>query len=95
MITNHSQFLEAVKEKQLVRIEFYSTPDQGVVDRECAPLGYGPDPAKGEGLNRYLIWDFASPMGSNRLGLLPRQIVKLSVLSKTFDPAALTATSSS
>ena len=89
MISNHAQFLDAIREKKLIRIVFYSHPDAGTVDRECAPLDYGPELGEKEALNRYWIWDPANTAGSNPLGLLPDQIVSVQVLGKVFDPEKL------
>lgn len=87
MIPNHSHFLDAIGQKRLVRIEFYSHPDGGAVDRECAPLDYGPVPGTTDAPNRYWVWDPAATAGANPLGLLPDQIIALQVLGKDFDPA--------
>jgi hypothetical protein len=89
MISNHSQFLDAIREKNRVRIEFYSSPDAGTVDRECAPLDYGAEPGAKDGMNRYWVWDFASTAGANPLGLLPGQIVGVQILGTTFEPDTL------
>ena len=88
MIPNHSHFLDAIGQKRLVRIEFYSHPDGGPVDRECAPLDYGPMPGATDAPNRYWVWDPAATAGANPLGLLPDQIITLQVLGKDFDPAS-------
>ena len=87
MIPNHADFLEAVRRHKLVRIAFYSLPDNGTVDRECAPLDYAPAPDGGDPANRYWVWDPASTAGPNPLRLLPDQIVSLAMLGKDFDPA--------
>jgi len=86
MISNHAQFIDAIREKKLIRIVFYSIPDAGKVDRECAPLDYGPEPGVVDALNRYWIWDPASTAGANPLGVLSDQIVDLRVLGKDFVP---------
>ena len=86
MIPNHAQFIDAIRDKKLVRIVFYSLPDAGKVDRECVPLDYGPEPGAIDALNHYWIWDEANTAGKNPLGLLPAQIVELRVLGKDFDP---------
>lgn len=88
MITNHEQFLAAIRQHKLVRIAFYSLPDNGVVDRECAPLDYSPSPGAGDTANRYWVWDRIHSAGTNPLGLSPDQIVSLEVLGKDFDPAS-------
>ena len=86
MISNHTQFIEAIHERKLIQIEFYSLADAGTVNRVCVPLDYGPEPGGSEALNRYWIWDDAATAGSNPLGLGPDQIVAVQVLGKTFDP---------
>lgn len=89
MISNHPQFLAAIGEKKRIRIEFYSLPDASTVSRECAPLDYGADPKRNDGVNRYWVWDYATTAGANLLGLVWDQIVSVQVLGSDFDPAAL------
>jgi len=86
MISNHAQFLDAIRDQKMVRIAFYSKPDDGTVDRECAPLDYGSEPGGDAAGNRYWIWDQVGSAGTNPLGLLPGQIVSVNVLGRTFDP---------
>jgi hypothetical protein len=93
MIPNHAQFLDAIRQKKLIRIAFYSRPDSGTVDRECAPLDYGPEPDAANVLNQYWIWDPANTAGANPLGLLSDQIVSVQVLGKDFDPSTFLALS--
>jgi hypothetical protein len=90
MISNHAQFIDAIREKNLIRIVFYSLPDAGTVDRECMPLDYGPQqPGAIDALSRYWIWDPANTAGANPLGLLPGQIVTVQVLGRSFAPKQL------
>jgi hypothetical protein len=85
MISNHPQFIEAVKDKKKVSVRFYSMPDTSVLDRICAPMSYGPGEIH-DGLNRYWLWDYASTTGAHTLGLAPKQIVDLRVLGEIFNP---------
>ena len=87
MIPNHALFLEAIHEKKKVRVRLYSVADNGVVDRVCAPMDYGPGVAQADGLNRYWLWDYASNTGPHTLELLPQEIVDLQMLGEVFDPA--------
>jgi len=87
MIPRHEQFLGAIKEKKKVSVRYYSKADNGVLDRICAPIGYGPASENSDGLNRYWLWDYAASTGSHTLGLIPQQIVELQVLGESFDPA--------
>ena len=86
MLVNHAQFVEAIREKKLVRIVFYSIPDSGKVDRECMPLDYGPEPGTKDALKRYWVWDSMAAAGANPLGLLPDQIVEMRALGLDFSP---------
>ena len=87
MIPNHPQFLAAIQDKKKVWVKFYSKADNGVLERSCAPMDYGPGGGTQDGLNRYWLWDYASDTGSHALSLLPQQIVDLQVLGEVFDPA--------
>jgi hypothetical protein len=86
MIVNHAQFIDAIREKNLVRIVFYSIADAGKVDRECVPLDYGPEPNVKDSVNRYWVWDQSGSTATNPLGLVPGQIVELRVLGLNFSP---------
>ena len=87
MIPNHARFIEAINEKKKVRLRLYSVADNGVMDRVCAPMDYGPGAVNQDGLNRYWLWDIGSNTGSHTLGLVPQQVVDLQVLGEVFDPA--------
>ncbi len=86
MIPNHARVLEAIAERKKLKIKFYSLSDSGVIERICAPLDYGPGASPEDGLNRYWVWDYANPPGSQTLGLNPDQIVDLHALSEEFQP---------
>ncbi len=86
MIPNHPQFIEAIGEMKKVKMGFYSEADSGVIERICAPMDYGPGAGPDDGLNRYWLWDYANPPGSQILGLNPQQIVSLQVLGEVFQP---------
>ena len=90
MIPNHPRFLEAIQAKNKVAVRFYSRADSGVVDRICAPMAYGLGDGNQDGLNRYWLWDYASPTAPVKLGLLPQQIVDLQVLGEVLNPTEFT-----
>jgi hypothetical protein len=86
LIPNHTRFLAAIKDKKMVSVRYYSKADHGVLDRICAPMGYGQGSESDDELNRYWLWDYAGTSGSHALGLLPQEIVDLQVLGEVFDP---------
>jgi hypothetical protein len=87
MIPNHSQYLEAIHAKKKVCVRFFSKADNGLLDRVCAPMDYGPGGEIQDGLNRYWLWDYAGNAGTQILGLVPQQVVDMRVLGERFDPA--------
>ncbi len=91
MLPNHPLFVEAILENKKVKVQYYSAPDSGVVDRTGAPLDYGPGAAgkAGDGMNRYWLLEYSNTSEARVVGLVPDQIVDLKVLGETFDPAAL------
>lgn len=86
MIPKHAEFLQAIQDKKKVWVKFYSQADNGVLERTCAPLDYGLGGGNADGLHRYWLWDEAGNPESQHLGLLPQQIVDLTVLGEGFDP---------
>jgi hypothetical protein len=89
MISNHALFIGAIRDKNLVRIVFYSHLDAGKVDHECAPLDYGPALKEKDTLDRYWVWDNDNTAGANPLGLFPDQIVSVQVTGRNFAPEHL------
>ena len=87
MIQKHEQFIAAIRDQKKVSVRFYSQADNGVLERICAPMGYGQAGAQPDELSRYWLWDYASTSGVHALGLMPQQIVDLQVLGTGFDPA--------
>lgn len=87
MIPNHKEFIEAIEQRKKVSVRFYSKADSGVIDLVCAPMDYRPVEEAKDGVNRYHFWDYTSNNGSHLLVLLPEQILHLSVMGMTFDPA--------
>lgn len=88
MIPAHQQFIDAIHTKRKVCVRFYSNADNGVLDRVCAPMDYGPAGEVEDGLNRYWLWDYKNDT-SHTLNLLPQQIVEFQMLGDVFDPAQL------
>ena len=94
MIPNHASFIDSIRDRKRVLLQFYSTPDNSVLNRVCAPLEYGPGIDLKDVLNRYWIWDYAAQPGSHRIGLVPEQIVKLQISGESFDPTQLSESDS-
>lgn len=81
------QFIQAIHDKQKVRITFYSKDDEGLLIRKCAPMDYGPSRRAKQKNDRFHLWDYESDTKNHTLSLNPEQISKLQVLDEIFDPA--------
>lgn len=89
MIPKHAQFLDAIHENKLIRIEYQSRPEGNTINCVCAPLDYGPDPDDAGANPLYWIWDDARSAGPNPQGLRDDQITQLHVLRHSFAPEGL------
>lgn len=91
MIPNHEDFITAIRERKKVRVRFFSTPDQGILDRVCLPLDYGVGGGGVADLNRYWLWCPEMLEGSRLLGLFSEQILSLRILGDPFGPGEVGA----
>ncbi len=91
MIPNHAKFIAAMADQKKVSVRFFSQADNGVLNRICAPMNFGPGNESKDELNRYWLWDYAGTNGVHTLGLVPQQMVELSVLGEGFDASVFTS----
>ena len=81
------QFIQAIRDKQMIQLAFYSREDGGrVLTRKCAPMDYGPSRRAKEQNDRFHFWDFESDKKNHVLSLSPDQVQSIVVLSDTFQP---------
>lgn len=80
-------FIQAIRNKNKVRLTFYSKEDGAELERTCAPMDYGPSRRAHDKSDRYHLWDYDSDRQWHTLSLLPEQIVDLEILDELFDPA--------
>lgn len=83
----HEDFIKAIHDRNKVKLVFYSKEDDGILERICAPMDYGPSRRFHDKSDRYHLWDYDSDQNWHTLSLLPEQIVNINVLDETFDPA--------
>lgn len=82
-----ASFLEALRARRQVLVRFYSSEDNALITRVCAPLDYGPSRRAKDKAPRYHFWDFSSDVKSHTLGLKPNQIASIEPIDQLFDPA--------
>jgi hypothetical protein len=85
---SRSAFIQAIHDKQMIEIEFFSKEDGGVLRRRCAPMDFGPSRRAHEKNDRFHIWDFDSDTKKHTLSLNPEQVKAINVLPEAFDPAS-------
>lgn len=84
----HDTFINAIHNKQKLRVTFLSKEDGNVaLERLCAPMDYGPSRRYKDEINRYHFWDYDSDKKSHVLSLLPDRIINIEETSEAFEPA--------
>ena len=78
-------FLDAINQMLILRVTF-SSHEKGTITRICIPFDFGPSRRYKDGLDRYHFYDLDSPEGNHTLSILPEQIYKLELTTKTFEP---------
>lgn len=81
------KFIQAIHNKNKVRLTFYSKEDGRPLIRVCAPMDYGPSRRAKNKDNRYHLWDYESDTRNHVLSLLPKQVISIDVLEDYFDPS--------
>jgi hypothetical protein len=85
-MTTKDLFLKAIHEKKVVEIAFDSN-EKGIVTRKCIPFDYGPSRKYNDKSDRYHFYDLNSPEGKHNLSILPRQLLKITLLDESFEPS--------
>ena len=81
------EFINAIREKNKVRLRFFSKDDGGIIARICAPMDYGPSRRAKMKNDRFHLWDYDSDQVNHVLSLNPDQVVGLETLEEKFDPS--------
>lgn len=82
----YQEFLKSIHEKKFLTLEFDSI-EKGVIRRKCVPFDFGPSRRHRSLQDRYHFYDLDSPEGQHNLSILPEQVLSISILNESFDPA--------
>lgn len=82
----YSIFLEAIREKRIVKIVFDSY-EKGRITRLCVPFDYGKSKRERNGNDKYHFFTIDSPSGGHNLSINPKQLVEIVIKEEGFDPA--------
>lgn len=78
-------FLNAISEIKIVKVKV-NTKEKGVIERHCIPFDFWPSRKFKDGVDRYHFWDLDSPEKKHNLSILPEQLIKIEILSQSFNP---------
>ena len=81
------EFIEAIKERRLVEVSFFSKEDNAQLTRRCAPMDFGPSRRAKDQSDRFHMWDYESDVAPHTLSLPQDQVISIRVLDELFDPA--------
>lgn len=84
MMTN---FKNAILDKKMIRLTFYSKQDNSPLSRLCAPMDYAPSTRALDKTPRFHFGDFESDKKNHTLSLLPNQIIEMEFTDLDFNPS--------
>lgn len=92
MHEHHSLFLQALATRRRLSIRFRQRrkgAPHGEVVRVCAPLDFGPLRGAVSRAEVYQLWDLEAKRKPFNLVLAEADVVSMTLLEETFDPAAI------
>ncbi len=87
MHAEHQTFLDALAQKRRLSVRFFSKKEGKERVRTCAPLDFGPLRGATDTRDRYQLWDLEGKRKPLNIPLLEEEILELTLLDETFDPA--------
>jgi hypothetical protein len=89
MHADHAVFLDAIASRHRLSVTFFSRKEGKELVRVCAPLDFGPLRGAKEPADHYQLWDLEGKRKPLNIAVLPADVVKMTVLGETFDPAEI------
>lgn len=89
MHADHQTFLDAIAAKRRLVVRFFSKKEGRELERTCAPLDFGPLRGSVDPEPRYQLWDLGAKRKPFNLPLVAADIMSMTPLDETFDPAAI------
>ena len=81
------KFLQAIREKRYLSVDFIANEDNLLRNRKCVPFDYGESRRYKDGKDRFHFLDLNSPNGKHNLSILPQQVKKVEILDEFFEPS--------
>ena len=85
----HQVFLDALAGKHKMSVRFFHRKEKKEMTRVCAPLDFGPLRGAHEPHDHYQLWDLEGKRKPLNFAVLPDDILEMTPLEDTFDPAAI------
>ena len=89
MHADHQVFLDALHAKRRLSLRFFSKKDGRERTCVCAPLDYGPLRGAADAIDHYQLWDLEGKRKPFNIAAVASDIVSMTTLAETFDPAAI------
>ena len=90
MYLDHDIFIQAIKKRRKVVLNYFDDEHRLNSDRVCIPLNYSPSRPEEGDFDCYYIWDLKNDIGKRFLGLPPSQIVSIKLTELVFERGSLT-----
>jgi len=81
-------FIDAIFNKKLIELSFFSKEDGCVITRKCAPMDFGQSRRFKDNIERYHVWDYFPDGGRKPHPILiePENVKSMKILDQLFDP---------
>jgi hypothetical protein len=89
MHASHTVFLDALAAKRRLSVRFFHRKEGRELVRVCAPLDFGPLRGALVAADHYQLWDLEGKRKPHNLALLEGDILEMTPLDETFDPASI------
>jgi hypothetical protein len=84
---DHQVFLDAIAAKRKLSVKYFNRKEKREREQVCAALDFGPLRGGEANVAYYQLWDLQARRKPLNRAVLPADIVSITPLDETFDPA--------
>ena len=82
-------FLDAIAAKRKLTVKYYNRKESREREQVCAALDFGPLRGGDPSVPYYQLWDLQARRKPLNRAVLPADVISMTALDETFDPAAI------
>lgn len=86
---DHQVFLDAIAAKRKLTVKYFHRKEKREREQVCAALDFGPLRGGDAKVSYYQLWDLQARRKPLNRAVLPSDIISMTPLDETFDPAEI------